>query len=328
MPQPRASAGLPRREFLRRSAMGAMAFAALGAGAAATGVGSVLTDLAKDPGDGLPADPLAAVALLGDRALAVGGVRGEPRVWGRSPGQGSWELVAGTDDFPAGTALNGLDVVASTAIAVGCTGFEHATRPAAFSSSDGVRWDLRASDHDGVPGLFTGVVARHDRVLAVGARFAEDEVQEPTETIAVEGEPGGSLTTLDLVGVPRVRHGAVTLLALDGDRPVIGLTDVSGIALFRANELRGPWHPIGAPGVQLPFAPVAAAAVDGSLLVVGIDGQDRTRYWRRAGTTWSEVEPPAGVPAHVTVHDLRRRGEVLVVAGDREDDGYLREVTV
>ena len=87
---------LPRREFLRRSAMGAAVLAAIGGGVAHGGAGSVLAQLAADPVSDLPTQPVSAVGVLDEAVVAVGGVRGRlvsgagPR--STNPGSGSLDL--------------------------------------------------------------------------------------------------------------------------------------------------------------------------------------------------------------------------------------------
>jgi hypothetical protein len=324
--QQRADDGslLPRREFLRRSTIGAVALAALGSGVAHGGSRSVLAELTADPSGAMPSQPIAAVAVMGRSVVSVGGVRGAPSVWRRSGLDEPWFQVAGADAFPQGTALTALAIEGHRAVAVGCSGPDHATRPAIFSSRDLRSWTID-TDRDLPPGVLTGVAFSGRRGLAVGARFAEPDVEEPIETIAYQRGGSGRWVPVAMPGVRPVRHGAVTLLAGIGDRLMLGLTDVEGLDLSTAPGVEGPWRSIGAPHV---VAPVAAAAVGGSTLLAGIDALDRARFWRRAGRSWIEVDPPSGIGASIKVHDLGRAGDALIVAGSRGDQGFLREVKV
>ena len=317
---------LPRREFLRRSTIGAVALAALGSGVAHGGSRSVLAELTADPSGAMPSQPIAAVAVMGRSVVSVGGVRGAPSVWRRSGLDEPWFQVAGADAFPQGTALTALAVEGHRAVAVGCSGPDHATRPAIFSSRDLRSWTAE-TDLDLPFGVLTGV-ASSGGCLVVGARFAEPDVEEPVETIAYQRGVSGRWVPVAMPGVRPVRHGAVTLLAGIGDRLMLGLTDVQGLDLLTAPDVKGPWRSMGAPDVGIPLAPVAAAAVAGSTLLAGIDALDRARFWRRAGRSWIEVDPPSGVGASIKVHDLGRSGDALIVAGSRGHRGFLREVKV
>ena len=140
MDQQREGGSLPRREFLRRSSLGAVALAALGAGVHAPGTRSVLAQVVGDPAADMPEQPIAAVAVWGDDVIAVGGVRGDARAWRRSGPQQPWVQTAGPQSFPHGTALTGLAVHDGRAVASGCSGPEHGTHPELFTSSDVSSW--------------------------------------------------------------------------------------------------------------------------------------------------------------------------------------------
>ncbi len=325
MGQQLARGSLPRREFLRRSSLGAVALAALGTGAYTAGARSVLAQVIGDPAGDLPDQPIAAVAVLRGDVVAVGGVRGDARVWRRSGAEQPWVQTAGPESFPHGAALTGLATHGGRAIASGCSGPEPGTRPAVFSSSDLSSW---ASDTGVVAaaGVLTGVAFAAGHGLAVGARFAEPEVEEPIETIAYRTEASGRWAPVALPGVRPVRHGSVTLLASAGDQLVVGLTDVQGLALCVSATSEGPWRSIGAPNAGVPVAPVAATTSGGSILLAGIDARDHARYWRQQGRSWIEVEPPTGVEPTVTVRSLRRSGRELFVAGSRGHGGFIKEV--
>jgi hypothetical protein len=318
----------PRREFLRRSALGTVALAALGTGLHAAGAGSVLAQLVDDPADAaMPDHPVAAVAVLGGQVVAVCGVRGDARVWQRSGLDRVWNQVAGPEAFPEGTALTGLAIHHGRAVAVGCSGSHHVTRPAVFSSHDLRSWPREVGIPE-IAGILTGIAFAGGHGLAVGVRFAEPDVEEPVETVAFRRGSARRWVRTTPHGVRPVRHGSVTLLAGDGDRLVLGLTDVQGLALYAAPGVEGPWRSVGAPRVDVPVAPVAATSVGGSTLLAGIDARDRARFWRQSGRSWIEVGPPAGVGPSVKVHGLRRDGGDLLVAGSRGHAGFLREVKV
>ncbi len=322
---------LPRREFLRRSSLGAVALAALGSGIGAGRAGAILSQLADDPEHAMSPDalaqPVAAVAVWGRHVIAVGGVRGDPRVWRRTDLANRWAQVAGPEDFADGTALTGLSVHAGTAVVVGCAGSDHHAHPVVLSSTDLRTW-VTEPGIGSIPGVLTGVAFAGGRGLAVGARFAERDVEEPIETIAFRRGLAGRWVTTSLHGVRPVQHGAVTLLAGVADRLILGLTDVQGLTLYSSPGVEGPWRSIGAPQPGLPVAPVAAAPVGGSVLLAGIDARDSARFWRHVGRSWIEVDPPAGVGSSVRVRSLRRSTGGLLVAGSRGDGGFLREVGV
>ena len=325
MDQQREGGSLPRREFLRRSSLGAVALAALGAGVHAPGVRSVLAQVVGDPAADMPEQPIAAVAVWGDDVIAVGGVRGDARAWRRSGPQQPWVQTAGPQSFPHGTALTGLAVQDGRAVASGCSGAEHGTHPALFTSGDVSSWVSEPGVGAAV-GVCTGVAFVASQGLAVGARFAEPDVEEPIETIAYRSVPGGGWEPATLPGVRPVRHGSVTLLANAGDRLVVGLTDVQGLALYVAATAEGPWRSIGAPNAGVPVAPVAATTFQGSILLAGIDARDDARFWQQQGRSWLEVDPPTGVGPTVTVRSLRRSGAEVLVAGSRGHVGFVREV--
>ena len=157
-------------------------------------------------------------------------------------------------------------------------------------------------------GVLTGVAFSGGRGLTVGVRFAEAEVEEPIESIAFRQTGGGRWEPAGLPGVRPVRHGAITMLANVGDRLLLGLTDVLGLALYTAPGTQGPWRSLATPRCGVPLAPVAAVAAGGTTLLAGIDSSDRARFWRRAGRSWIEVDLPAGVPAAAKVRALRRAG--------------------
>lgn len=322
---------LPRREFLRRSSLGAVALAALGTGFHASRAGSILAQVARDPEHAMSFhaldQPVAAVAVLGRQVVAVGGVRGDARVWARSDLDRPWDQVAGPEAFEDGTALTGLAVADGRALAVGCTGPDHHASPAVLSSSDLRTWTSE-SGVGSFPGVLTGIAFSGGRGLAVGARFAEADVEEPMETVAYRRGLAGRWVRTSLHGVRPVQHGAVTLLAGVADRLVLGLTDVQGLSLYSAPGVEGPWRSLGGPQTDLPLAPVAAASVGGSTLLAGIDARDQARFWRHVGRSWIEIDPPAGIGSSVKVRSLRRSGADLLVAGSRGDGGFLREVVV
>ncbi|HEY6567852.1 MAG TPA: hypothetical protein VI341_10090 [Actinomycetota bacterium] len=326
---------LPRREFLRRSSLGAVALAALGTGIHTSRAASVLAQLAGDPEHAMDphssahplAQPVAAIGVLGRRVVAVGGVRGDARVWSRSDLGRPWAQVAGPEAFPDGTALTGLGIDHGRAVVVGCTGPDHQVRPVVFSSSDLRTWGGE-SGIGSFPGVLTGVAFSGGRGLAVGARFAEADVEEPIETVAYRRGLAGRWVRTSVPGVRPVQHGAVTLRAGVADRLVLGLTDVHGLSLYSAPGVEGPWRSMGAPKVGMPLSPVAAASVGGSTLLAGVDARDQARFWRHVGRSWIEIDPPTGVGSSVKVRSLRRSGSELLVAGSRGHGGYLREVKV
>lgn len=323
MQRPQEQPSLPRREFLRRSAMGALALSAF-AGDRSDAV-AMLTRVSSDPHDAGLDRPVAGVAVLRGALIAVGGTRGEPAVWRRARIDGPWVRVAGAGAFPAGTALTGLAVDAGRVVAVGCTGPDHVTAPAVFSSADLHAWVVEPGI-EAVPGVLTGVAVSGHRLLAVGTRFAEPDVEEPVETIAYRRRPDERWIGAALPGVRPVHHGAITLLAGSDDRTVLGITDVDGLDLFTAPGIEGPWRSIGAPRAAMPLSPVAAASVRGQILLAAIDGLDRGRFWRRIGRSWIEVDPPGGIGEHIKVRGLRRIGPRLVIAGSRGHHGFLTEV--
>jgi hypothetical protein len=322
---------LPRREFLRRSSLGVVALAALGSGIHSGRASSVLAQLAGDPEHAMSSDllahPVAAIAVLGRQVVAVGGVRGDARVWSRSDLERPWIELAGPEAFPGGTALTGLAIDRGRAVVVGCSGPDHHARPAVFSSSDLRAWVIEPGIVS-VPGVLTGVAFSGGRGLAVGARFAEAHVEEPVDTLSFRRGPARQWAPTTLHGVRPVQHGAVTLLSAVADRLVVGLTDVQGLSIYSAPGVEGPWRSIGAPRAGLPVAPVAAASVGGSTLLAGIDAVDRARFWRYVGRSWIEVDPPTGVGSAVKVRSLQRSGRDLLVAGSRGHAGFLREVQV
>ena len=325
MQHPSETGSLPRREFLRRSSLGVVALAGLRGGMHAGRAGSVLAQLARDPAQVMPSQPVAAIAVLGRTVVAIGGVRGDARVWIRSDPHRPWAQVAGPESFPEGTALTCLAVARDRAVAVGCSGPEHHTMPAAFSSDDLRSWPVEPGIPS-APGVITGIAFSGDRGLAVGSRYAEPDVEEPVGTIAFRRGLGRRWVRTTLHGVRPVRHGAITLLSTAGDRLILGLTDVLGPSMYSAPGVEGPWRHIGAPRAGVPIAPVAAASVDGSTLLAGIDARDQARFWRLEGWSWIEVDRPTGVGPTVKVRSLRRSGEDLLIAGSQGHAGFLREV--
>ncbi len=321
---------LSRREFVRRTAMGAVAAAAAGP------ILGWRPDLARAVviGDGrLPTltvdQPVAGVAAAGGSLFAVGGKEGEPRVWSLGSGAGAWHLEAGGSAFPPGVGLRAVARSGDGVVAVGSTDGGFGPRPALFRSSDGRSWDQVEAGLGSQPGAFTAVAERDGRLLAVGCRFAEPDVGEPVATIAAVATAGDPWTTIELAGVNRVQHGAATLLASVPEGFLLAVTDVEGLFLYLAAAAQGPWRRIGLPRLEPPASLVAAGAAGTRTALAGIDALDRGRLWLGGSRGWREVQLPASLPSTARVMSLAdRTGSSLVAAGEGGGSSFVEEVTV
>lgn len=316
--------GLTRREFVRRAALVSVAAGAGAATIVGSTVGSIEATARPAPPE--PMAPVAGLARLRGRTIAVGGAAGAPRVWGRL-GPSRWPLLAGDEAFPEGTSLVDVDAVGDRLVAVGAVEGGRGPAPVAFASSDGETWSPVALPSQ-VPGLgtATSVAAREARFLFVGAAFDSPQVLEPTAPFAVEVSLDGTSRWVGGSGLPTVRHGAITMVAALADGFLLGATDVTGMRLGTGAGPGGPWAPLPPPPVQGPAAPITAATIEGATVLAVLDGLDRTSWWRRGPRTWVEIPPVVGLERGARVSALlggRRRLIVGAVAGDR---GMIEEV--
>jgi hypothetical protein len=315
---------IERRAFVRGAVLTAVAAAAT-AGARPRG----LVARAVEPGD-VPrldvAEPVTGVASAPDRLVAVGGHAASPRVWTLDEGALGWRRSADDPAFAAATSL--LDVAArgQGIVAVGWTETSDGPRAAAFGSRDGGAWVP-----EGVPGLghavATCVAARDGVALAAGTTFAEPGVREPAATFALVDRGDGSWEPVALDGVEPPRHGAVTMLAATRTGFRLGAVGVDGAALYGATSAWGPWRRLAAPTADASTAFLACADTDAGVLLAGLDGDDRPRFWLETGRGWRETRAPSGLDAAARVVGLAAAPGSLLAAGADDAGSFVEEVT-
>lgn len=242
------------------------------------------------------------------------------RVWERRAIQGvdpQASVVAGV------ATADGIVLVGSTA------GSDGAGHPAAWTSTDGLRFTGRS-----IPagGWFSAVAARGRTLVAVGGRDrADDQADRVREPVVFRSTDAGA--TWKPAGVPTPEDGefSFTLTDVEGsgsgfaavgtfyrdDYEVAALTSRDGASWALAPELTmAGGSATGAQIVRTPRADVVLANVDSA------QGSE-TRGVRREGPGWSTIGRPASGPA--TIMDAVSAGDAVVAAADvRQADGHGR----
>lgn len=345
MPEPPGlSRQLSRRQFLQRAAM-ATAATALASGA----YGIARSKGSAEAREVVPTLDVAGrvngVAAVGDRLVAVGALLGgEVAVWTHRLGEASWSRSATGSAFPPHTVLAGVAGIGESTVAVGYTRElsrietivdDQAGRPlripifatvsAAFSSSDGARWEQVLRGVPGSPLGAFGAVASIDgrgRVLAVGSRFLEPGICEGYGLIAMTSGDRSKWERTDLPGVTPPRHGAVTLLARLGDSTMLATRAIRDSSLYFHSG--GTWSPIDGPARRVSYT---AAGEDGRrLILAGVDDSGASRIWTRAGQGWREAGRLGGIPPGARLTDIEEIDGALIAAGSSEGMGFVRSI--
>jgi len=338
---------LPRREFMRRSGMVAVALSAvtgtygLGLLRAGASLGSAIPILE------VPGSVTGVTAWQDDEGLgglvAVGGsfTEGiaEPMVWRLTFGDSDWKQEAVGSDFPSGTFLAGAATVAATTVAVGhvrtlARTFEiiddetgvlyqvevFGTTPAIFLGNAG-SWKPVPVEIKGVEqGGLTAVTSVEDgSLLAVGSRFPEPGITEGFDIVGLASKDGSAWEAHDLGGIKPPQHGSVTVLAKTADFILVGVRDAYSSGLYVSSS-QG-WVSIVPPSDNVTFE--AAASSSGGIVVAGIDDSAVAHLWVGFPGPWAELTTLIGVPADGRISDLIQVGDGLFAAGSDEDGGFV-----
>lgn len=313
---------LSRRAFVRGAALGTVA--ALAArpwtGGVARAGGSVGAFPALAVGD-----PVVGIAPFGGGLLAVGGRVGSARAWAAAPGAVAWRPTAGAEAFGVGTTLTAVGGRGPGAVAVGWAETGAGPRMAGFATDDGRGWRALDLPQDG-PGIACAVASLDGQTLVVGATFDEPGVREPVRAVGFASDDGVRWRPVE--GLPPLRHGSPTLLAAVDAGLLLGISGVAGVGLYLAETVAGPWRAVAAPGLDRPLALLAAAQLGDGVLLAGLDGLDRARYWIGGPEGWRATAAPPPLGRADRVAGLAARRGAVVAAGWMTSGSFVEEVSV
>jgi hypothetical protein len=281
-------------------------------------------------------------------------------VWTHVLGESQWNGAADATSFGAGTTLQDVTATRSGFVAVGSmdelvdtktvlrlvnpssrdehphdmemepvTIATYATRPAIFTSRDGVEW-TRVLDR--IPGIefanLSGVSVTPDGrgCLAVGHELAEVDATEPTRAVALRSSNGRDWDRVPLDGVVELEHGGVTFIATAGSTMLLATTDVTATTLYRSRDGGRSWRRMRSPARTGANAYVAATRLDGELLLVTVDAVDSVQFWTHARGGWSKAQAPAGLPRTAKVSSLERTEAGVLATGRAHDDALVTTV--
>lgn len=304
------SAPLSRRRFLRNAAIAAGSVAALQVG----GAGLARTAAAEAGADTLPADGVVtAVARSDDRIVAVGhDEQGVARVWHRND-SGEWVGSAPAGDVANATAL-GIAATGSGFVIVGSREAETEggtlLTPAAWTSSDGLRWT--AAETPDAPGVALDVAASGDGLVAVGSAL-DGETTEGIAPFVMASPDGESWEEVEASGLPSTPEGGLQGIAhRDGAWYALSL-DIESAALWTSADGSSWSEHTAFPTGE---APAALADSPQGLLAVGATVPDaQPRMWRVTGGGAKEQGLPSQVADNAILRDIESvgRGRSLLV---------------
>lgn len=333
---------LTRRAFLRVAA--ASATVALGTKSFGPAVARTASLLA-----GVPAlnsgGAITGCAVLGDSLVAVGfDGGGGPGVWRVVLSGGTWEQVAGPEQFPEGASLRDIIQTQGRTCIPGSISTierkEHSydefgelqiddiirTVPALFTSGDISEWEDDLASEGGTLGTLTGGAFAGDVGFAVGASFSEIGVNEPHQAIAYRSDPQGIKWVSTPVRDIEPANGEVTLCAAVGKEFLIGVVEFP-VSRAYLGAPDGGWTELPSPPGLQPLSFSAAAETDKGILLIAVDSLDGFHYFLLSGE-WEEIPPPEGIEPDVRVLDLETTPSGLVAAGVRAHEAIVADVEV